>query len=225
MNEAAWLTTHLLRYQQSLERTALSFEIGVCYGKYLSVIQNCSQSVKKDVFGFDTYEWVPVSTVEEQMKMAFGGMSGIHLIPGDSTKMSVADLAAHLGGEKAAFISVDGAHTPDAVFSDMGLAESALAPWGIVAIDDFMNPMAIGVTDGAMRYWYKTNTNLVPFCYCRNKLFVAHKEFVEEYSQATLVFAEENPTFPPVKLMLENKAKRGLHWAKQDFLGTTVWII
>jgi hypothetical protein len=223
MDEAAWLTTHLLRYQQSKQRTAPSFEIGVFYGKYLSVIQNCSRTVKQPVFGFDTYEWVPVSTVEAQMQMAFGSMEGIRLVPGDSTKMSSADLSAHLNGEKVGFVSVDGAHTPDAVFSDMGLTESVLAPWGIVAIDDFMNPMAIGVNDGAMRYWYKTNTNLVPFCYCRNKLLAAHKEFAEEYSLETLKFAEENPLLPNVKIMLENKAKQGLHWAKQEFLGTTIW--
>ena len=224
LDEAAWLTTHLLRYQQSKQRTAPSFEIGVCYGKYLSVIQNCARTVGQPVWGFDTYEWVPVSTVETQMQMAFGGMDGIHLVPGDSTKMSAADLSAHLGGTKAGFVSVDGAHTPDAVFSDMGLAESGLAPWGIVAIDDFLNPMAIGVNDGAMRYWYKTNTNLVPFCYCCNKLFVANKQFAEEYCQEALVFAEENPTLPNVAVMLNNKSQNGLHWAKQELLGTTIWI-
>jgi hypothetical protein len=133
MDEAAWLTTHLLRYQQSKQRTAPSFEIGVFYGKYLSVIQNCSRTVKQPVFGFDTYEWVPVSTVEAQMQMAFGSMEGIRLVPGDSTKMSSADLSAHLNGEKVGFVSVDGAHTPDAVFSDMGLTESVLAPWQPVA--------------------------------------------------------------------------------------------
>lgn len=225
MDEAAWITTHLLRYQQKKQRMAPSLEIGVCYGKYLSVIHNCSRSGGQDVYGFDTYQWVPVSTVESQMKMAFGGMDGIHLIPGDSTKMSPADLAGHLNGEKVAFISVDGDHTPNAVFSDIGLSESALAPWGIVAIDDFLNPMAIGVTDGAMRYWNKTETNLVPFCFCRGKLLAAHKDFAEEYSQETLVFAEANPQLPHVSVMLNNKTTHGLHWAKQEFLGTSIWII
>lgn len=201
------------------------FEIGVCYGKYLSVLQNCSRTVSQPVWGFDTYAWVPVSVVEAQMQMAFGGMDGIHLVPGDSTKMSAADLSAHLGGTHAGFVSVDGAHTPDAVFSDLGLTESVLAPWGIVSIDDFLNPMAIGVNDGAMRYWYKTNTNLVPFCFCQNKLLAAHKEFAEEYSQETLVFAEENSALPSVGTMLKNKSQHGLHWAKQEFLGTSIWIL
>ena len=35
-------------------------------------------------------------------------------------------------------------------FSDLVLCETVLEPWGIVSIDDFLNPMAIGVTEGAM---------------------------------------------------------------------------
>ena len=225
MDEAAWYTTHLLRYQQSKQRLAPSVEIGVYYGKYLSVLGNCARTAGQPLYGFDTYEWVPVSAVEAQMKMAFGSMDGIHLIPGDSTKMSPADFSGHLKGEKVGFLSIDGDHTPNAVFSDMILSESVLAPWGIVAIDDFMNPMAIGVTDGAMRYWNKTETNLVPFCFCRGKLLAAHKEFAEEYSQETLAFAEANPDLPNVNVMLTNKKTQGLHWAKQAFLGTSVWII
>ena len=223
--DAAWFTTHLLRYQQREGRFAPCFEIGIYQGKYFSVFRNASVAAGMAVYGFDTFEWIPVLAVEEHMTKAFGGLDGIHLIPGDTTKFSTAEVNSHLGGQKAAFISIDGAHTADAVFSDLRLAEAALAPWGIIAIDDFLNAMAIGVTDGALRYWHKCETNLVPFCYCSNKLFVAHKEFAEEYSAQSLQFAEENMQFSSTKRMIENMRNHGLHWAKQELLGMGVWIM
>jgi hypothetical protein len=225
IDEAAWLTTYLIRLQQAENHLAPSFEIGVYKGKYLSVIQNCARQAGMDVIGFDTYEWVPSSAVEDSLRTAFGSLDGIQLIQGDSTQMTPAILNGHLGGRKAGFVSVDGAHTPDAVFSDLLLCETALEPWGIVSIDDFLNPMAIGVTEGAMRFWYKSDTNLVPFCYCRNKLFAASKEFAAHYSEHTLRFCEENQHLPAAKKMIEYKTVQGLHWAKQEFLGQHIWIV
>ena len=225
IDEAAWLTTHLMRLQQAENHFAPAFEIGVFKGKYLSVLHNCSLKAGMDVIGFDTYEWVSAASVEESLRTAFGSMDGLALIPGDSTKMTPAGLSEHLGGRKAGFISVDGAHTPDAVFGDLVLCETALEPWGIVSIDDFLNPMAIGVTEGAMRFWHKAQTNLVPFCYCRNKLFAANKEFAEHYSEQTLIFCEENQHLPAAQKMIEYKTQQGLHWAKQEFLGQHVWIV
>jgi hypothetical protein len=225
VDEAAWLTTHLLRFQQQKQRVAPAFEIGVAYGKYLSVLQNCSRNAGVDVVGFDTFQWVSVEAVEEKMIAAFGSMEGIRLIPGDSTKMSPAELRNHLNGRNVSFVSIDGAHSPDAVFSDLQLTEPALTDWGIVAIDDFLNPHAIGATDGTMRYWYKTATNLVPFCYCRNKLFAAPKAFAEEYGDQIPIFAEENQHLRDVKAMINNRNTHGLHWIRQDFLGTQIWII
>jgi len=225
IDEAAWLTTYLLRLQQTETRLAPAFEIGVFKGKYLSVIHNAARRAGTPVVGFDTFEWVSVSVVEDALRTAFGSLDGITLVPGDSTKMTPEILNGHLGGSKAGFVSIDGAHTPDAVYSDLILCETVLAPWGIVSIDDFLNPMAIGVTDGALRFWYQAKTNLVPFCYCRNKLFAAPQEFAEHYSQETLAFCEENLHLPAAKQMIDYKTRRGLHWAKQEFLGTHVWII
>lgn len=225
IDEAAWLTTHLLRNQQGENHRSLMFEIGVYKGKYLSVLHNCGRTFGQEVIGFDTYEWVPVAAVEESLRSAFDTLDGISLIPGDSTKMTAASLRDILGGRRAGFVSVDGAHTPDAVFSDLVLCETVLEPWGIVSIDDFLNPMAIGVTEGAMRFWHKAATNLVPFCYCRNKLFAANKEFAEHYSAQTLKFCEENQHLPAAKTMIDHKTLRGLHWAKQEFLGEHIWIV
>ncbi len=224
IDDAAWLTAYLLRYQQSKGRLGPSFEIGVYWGKYLSVLQHCARDRGMEVLGFDTYEWVKQQAVEEKLASVFGDLTGLRLIQGDSTKMTPEILNEHLAGKPAAFISIDGAHTTAAVLSDLLLSEQVVAPWGIVAIDDFLNAMAIGVTDGAMRYWHTTPATLVPFCFCRNKLFAAPAAYADEYSDQVLQCCEENAHMPAFHRMLENK-KKGLHWAKQGFTDRDIWII
>lgn len=224
VDEAAYLTTHLLREQQALGLFAPSFEIGVYKGKYLSVLHNCARQSGTEVVGFDIFEWASISMVEEHLRQTIGDLTGIRLVKGDSTGISPEVLMEHLGYKKAGFASIDGSHTPDAVCGDLMLAEAVLDPRGIVAIDDFLNPMAIGATEGAMRFWQTQETDLVPFAYCRNKLFAAHLGAAEQYSAATLEFSEEHAELPACRAMLDNKAK-GLHWAKQEFLGQHVWIL
>ena len=218
-DESAYLATHLLRAQQAAGRTAPSFEIGVYKGKFLSVLHNAS----RDTVAFDTYEWIPVASVKESLRGAGVSPDDIQFIAGDSTKMTPAILSEHLGGRKAGFISVDGAHTAPAVFSDMTLVETALEPWGIVAIDDFLNPMAIGVNEGATRYLH--TGALVPIVYCSNKLFVSRHEFADLYAAEALRFFEENQQLPKCKAMLEHKTQPGTHWAQQEMFGRLVWIV
>ncbi len=225
VDEPAWLTTYLLRLQQSENRVAPCFEIGVYKGRYFSVLVNGARAANQDVIGFDTFAYCPIPVVEETVRVATGSLEGVRFVQGDSTKMSTADLSEQLGGRKAAFCSVDGGHTPAEVLSDLLLSESVLEPWGIVSVDDFYNPMAIGVTEGVMRFWLQHETNLDPIAYCRNKLLAVNKEFAAYYSNHVLQFSEENQHLPFVKVMLDHKNLRGLHWAKQEFLGRQVWIL
>lgn len=225
IDEAAWLTTHLLRYQQQHGLSAPVIEIGVYKGKYLSVLAHCAQSEQLDVFGFDTYEWVEREVVEKTLQGAFSTLENVHLIAGDSTKMSAEILRGHLGGRDTGFISIDGAHTPDAVYSDLLLADSVLAPWGIVSIDDFLNYRAIGVLDGAMRFLQTPGVRLAPFCFCQNKLFVATREYVDRYAAQIPLFCDENSQLPRAAEMLSLKEKQGVHWVRQQFLGQQLWLI
>jgi hypothetical protein len=225
IDEAAWLTTHLIRFQQAKAWVAPAYEIGVYKGKYLSVLANCLRAPASFTVGFDIYEWVSVDEVTSVLTNAFGSLEGIRLVAGDSTQMDAKRVMDHLDGQLASFISVDGSHEPEPVYSDLVLSEATLQPWGIVAIDDFVNSAAIGVVDGAMRFLHTSGTELVPFCYCQNKLFLSAKDTAPDYSEAVYQFCEENPHLPKVKALLENKVTRGLHWVKQRFVGQQIWTI
>lgn len=224
-DEAAWLSAFLLRAQQSRGDLGPAFEIGVFNGKYFSVLATVNRSAGVRSTGFDTFDWCSVAEVESALTTALGDLDHIHLVKGDSAHLDPAAVLRELGGQPAGFVSIDGSHEPDYVFHDLELADAVLAPAGILSIDDFLNPMAVGVTEGAMRFLLSGKSNLVPFCYCCNKLFLARPAFLPSYFDAIPVFCEQNAHLPVVARMLETRDRNGLNWVQQKFLGRTVWII
>jgi hypothetical protein len=175
------------------------------------------------VLGLDTFEWYPKAKVETTFSNLFGDIGRLSLQTQDSTKVTAGDLLPILGAPPR-FISVDGAHTSAAVLHDLGLAESLLAKGGIVAIDDFLNPRAIGVGEGAYRYFLgRDGRGLIPFAYCANKLFVAAGEDAARFSKEIWQFADKNP-----KLTMSVEFKRllsqGRHWVELELLGRPVLV-
>jgi hypothetical protein len=82
---------------------------------------------------------------------------------------------ADLLGADPRFISIDGSHECDDVFWDLRLAEDMLAPRGLVAVDDFMNMVAMGVNVGVHKF-FAIPRNLAPFAYTSNKLFLCRPQ-------------------------------------------------
>ncbi len=85
------------------------------------------------------------------------------------------------------FLSIDAGHTPANVINDLALAEEVLAPGGIIALDDYLNPYWEGVTDGFYRYMMHHNRRLRSFMFFRNKLFLTtiseHRDYVKSFHQ------------------------------------------
>ena len=90
---------------------------------------------------------------------------------------------ADLLGADPRFISIDGSHECDDVFWDLRLAEDMLAPRGLVAVDDFMNMVAMGVNVGVHKF-FATPRNLAPFAYTSNKLFLCRPQLAPSYRHA-----------------------------------------
>jgi hypothetical protein len=67
---------------------------------------------------------------------------------------------------------VDGSHEFEDVVWDLRLCEEILAADGIVAVDDFINPVTFGVNQGVHQF-FATSRSLAPFAYIANKLFLA----------------------------------------------------
>jgi hypothetical protein len=83
-------------------------------------------------------------------------------------------------GTPARFISVDGSHEKDDVYLDLILCEQALVVGGIIAVDDFLNPLAIGVNE-AVHTYFMVPRRLVPFAYIPNKLLLCHRSQAGDY--------------------------------------------
>ncbi|MBM3785295.1 MAG: class I SAM-dependent methyltransferase [Acidobacteria bacterium] len=225
VTEPAWLTVYLMRLQQARFGAAPALEIGVFKGKYLSVLHQGNRGTGEETVGIDTYEWAVLADVERGLRSVLADLNGLRFVKADSTHLTTESLLEHLSGRQAGFISVDDAHTPEPVHADLELCESVLARWGVIAIDDFLNPEAIGVADGAMRYLQNGRTALRPVCLVQNKLFVTREEFAGEYETEVEKFLNNYPELPYVRRFLDTKAAKGLHWVKQRFLGRDVWTV
>jgi hypothetical protein len=103
----------------------------------------------------------------------------IFLIKGLSREWNASDLLARLG-EPARFISIDGSHDKLDVLWDLRLAEQLTSKEGIVPVDDFLNPNALGVNEAVNQFFLQPR-NLVPWAYLPNKLFLARPAWAHRY--------------------------------------------
>jgi hypothetical protein len=88
---------------------------------------------------------------------------------GDSTALDGAALKRLATGAYR-LISIDGGHTAEITAHDLAIAVEALAPRGIIIIDDCFNDMWPGVSEGVHRY-FREPGNILPFAIGANKTF------------------------------------------------------
>lgn len=69
------------------------------------------------------------------------------------------------------FVHIDGGHRPEDVLNDLQVAERALLPEGVVAVDDVFNANWPGVSEGFYRY----QGALVPIAIGGNKVLLARE--------------------------------------------------
>ena len=72
----------------------------------------------------------------------------------------------------------------------MKLAEQMLAPGGIVAVDDIMNPTCPGVVEAVIRYSIESQDSLAPLAIVGNKLFMTQKSDCDRFRQTCWSCAE-----------------------------------
>ena len=77
------------------------------------------------------------------------------------------------------FVHVDGGHHPEDVLNDLHVAERALLPEGVVAVDDVFNPNWPGVSEGFYRY----RGELVPIAIGGNKVILARRDAAARYER------------------------------------------
>ena len=111
---------------------------------------------------------------------SFGVADRVAVLTRDSLTLRPGEIAAAAHGRPVRMFSVDGSHTAEHTLNDLKLAEEALAPAGVVVLDDWCNPDWPGVQEGLFAF-IDSGTTLLPFAYGNYKLLLAPRAVYQEY--------------------------------------------
>lgn len=169
----ALMTAVMLERQEKNSIRGPLLEIGVFSGRYFSLLIRSAELGGDHVWGLDTFQYADEATVLQHLA-TIADCGGITLIKGPSTSFSAGELLQRFGA-RPRFISIDGSHEKDDVLWDLALADELLSDEGIVAVDDFLNPLTLGVNE-AVNGYFAVPRYLSPFAYIENKLFLCRPE-------------------------------------------------
>lgn len=79
------------------------------------------------------------------------------------------------------FFHIDGGHRPEDVMNDLAVAERALLPDGVVAVDDLFNPNWPGVGEGFYRFLASRPDTFVPILIGGNKVLFTRPDAAARY--------------------------------------------
>jgi hypothetical protein len=178
---AAVRTMDLLALQEREGTRGALLEIGVFHGRYFALMVRSAVRTQEQIVGLDTFQYITVDAVREILA-PLADPHSVRFVQRRSSDVSAPELLQILGTQ-ARFISIDGSHERDDVIWDLQLSEELLASAGIVAVDDFLNPITLGVNDGVHRFFAHPR-NLVPFAYTANKLFLCRPGAAQKYTSA-----------------------------------------
>ena len=215
-------TMALLSHQKASRVCGGLLEVGIFQGKYFSVLARSAQETGERLLGIDNFMYSP----EECAKAAIAGHpdtreADVVIWAGESRSFDAAAIIAALGG-KARFVSIDGSHAAGDVSGDLALAEAVLAPDGIIAVDDFLNPRALGVGEAAHHY-FRTHSHLKPFALFGNKLFLADQSLQEGLKRVVETFFVMSEL--PDAEAYRNLVKLGRDQVEQDLWGSRLVVM
>ena len=221
LNEVtAHRTIDILTWQEESDIAGNLLEIGVFCGRYFSILLNSGRRTGSTVLGIDTFQFVSQEQVISTISSLFGDDVGqFTLWNGDSSRIQAGEIIHEIGRPR--FVSIDGAHDFESVFQDLVLVDQILSPDGIVAADDALNPLTLGVNQ-AINVFLSTPRNMVPVAYIANKLFLSHRSRADDYRQAieALIIAADDPQSANFRKQMTN----GRHHIEQIFWGHKVLI-
>ena len=180
-------TMALLRHQTARGWRGGLLEIGVFQGKYFSVLARSAQESGDRLLGIDNFMYASVDTAWAALAAHPDTRDArVSIWSGCSCTFTPEAIETELGAG-VRFAGIDGSHAAADVAGDLALAEHVLAPHGILAIDDFLNPRALGVGEAA-HVFFRTRPQLRPFALFGNKLFVARAVYAEAYRDVVKTF-------------------------------------
>jgi hypothetical protein len=119
-------------------------------------------------------------------------------------------------GERCRFISIDGSHDKQDVYWDLRVSEELTSAKGVVAVDDYLNPMTLGVNE-AVNHFFLQPRSLVPWDYIANKLFLSRLSWADKYKKYLEGIVMQDDTDIRSKTFQENLKKSRNHVDVQLF--------
>ena len=139
---AAAVCAGLLRLQNELGVRGPVVEVGSFEGRFFIALAH-ALGAGEVALGIDLFDW-PNPEVKDRFEAncARHGIASDRRITwkADSRTMQAGELLAKLGGERPRFMHVDGEHSRHALSRDLELATAAIAPEGIIGLDDMLHP-------------------------------------------------------------------------------------
>lgn len=217
---AAFVTIDILNSQETTGLTAGLLEIGVYAGKFFSVLWQSAYQTNSPLVGVDPFIHFSVDAVLKNIG-APREVGQIHLVQGLSSDQDTSELIKMLGGA-ARFISIDGSHEYRDVYLDLVLSEQAMHPFGVVAVDDFLNTQCLGVVEAVVKFLLLPR-KMVPFLFTAGKLFMCHPNQIEHYQRIveTGIGARNDSRSENFK----ERARHNREWLSTSFCGYTVFIL
>jgi hypothetical protein len=124
---------------------------------------------------------------ERNIRRHVGSSDGIVIEKGDSSLLTGERVKELVGGPIRLF-SIDGGHTADLTFADLRTATAALAPGGVIVLDDVYNEIFPAVAEGTNDFMRSEHPgDLVPFVIGGNKTLFTQREWVETYRKSVAI--------------------------------------
>lgn len=218
---AAYATMDILEWQLESNIKGGVLEIGVFCGKYFAILVQSALKQKSQILGIDTFQFAPKERVIDELKAIFGkGIDEkIILLKSASEAISPSEVEKLIGNCR--FISIDGSHEYESVFLDLILSEQVINSDGLIAVDDFLNPLTLGV-NRAVNQFLATPRRVQPVAYTANKLFLAHRSSAERYRETFEKIFEQGEE--PFEVNFRKKRSLGRHHIEQDLYGSMVLV-
>lgn len=180
------------RSQRSLGIHGHVAEIGIHHGKLFLLLYllrgDGERALAADLFGdqkknLDRSGEGDLERFRRNLARHGGGDTDLVIAAGDSMTLDGKTVRDRLGGPARLF-SVDGGHTPELTRHDLETASAAIAPGGVIVLDDYFHELWPGVSEGTLRFFQESRPTIVPFAIGANKVLFTTPDHATYYKSA-----------------------------------------